>query len=79
MTEHLRSGGQERRHGRYIDVAPLRVLPANDEVEFVAEEAVVPVPHRMERERRDSRQDWNSQALAHLANNAPYCGANLAP
>jgi hypothetical protein len=46
------------------------MLSANDEVEFIAEEAVVRVPDRMERECRDSRQDWNSQALAHLANNA---------
>ena len=59
MSEELRPRGEQRHERGLIDVTELRMEAADDEVEFVAEEAVVRVGDEVEqgdRRRRDGRR-----------------------
>ena len=57
MTEELRPSSQQRNDRGLIDVAPLRMAAANDEVELVAEEAVMGIPHRVHEQNQDARKN----------------------
>lgn len=56
MPEDLRSGREQRHDGRLIDVAPLRMETADDEVQLVAEEPIVRIPDQMN-QNDDARSD----------------------
>lgn len=53
MPEHLRAGCQKRHDRRLIDVAPLRVLPADDEVQLVPEKAIMGITYGVDEENDD--------------------------
>ncbi len=62
VAEHLRSGSEKRRHRRLVNVAPPRVLPTNNEIEFIAEKSIVRVAHEVQPKRREGGNQRNSQA-----------------
>ena len=53
MPENLRSRSQQRHNRRLIDVAPLRMPPANDEVQLVAEKSVMGIAYCVDEENDD--------------------------
>jgi hypothetical protein len=62
VAEELRRGGEERHQRRLIDVAERGVAAANDEVELVAEEAVVRIGDGVERENDGGGEYGNALA-----------------
>jgi hypothetical protein len=57
MPEELRARSEQRRNRRLIDIAPLRMEPANDEVQLVAEKSVVGVRNEVKDEGAKRRGD----------------------
>src|SRR5208337_2059513 len=77
VTEHLRSGGEKRRHRRLVNVAPPRVPPTNDEIEFIAEISIVRVTHQVQPKGHDGGNQRNSKAVArqHVSASGLTCRA----
>ena len=50
MSEDLGAGGQERNDGRLIDVTPLRMLAANNEIQLIPEKPVMGITYGVDQE-----------------------------
>src|SRR5690242_16619183 len=63
----MRCGGDKRYKRRLIDITQRRMLSANDEVEFVAEDAVTIIDGEMDEQRDGAKRDRRKRPLPDVA------------